>query len=188
VTIKREDDAAYGKLPAWLEELLPSIQDEMRRIAAAQLGRTHQGRRIRLTSLVDEAWVRLLGLHRIDWKDKNHLVAVASICLWQALVDRIRAERAAKRGGDWKCIELPADLEFEIGDPIVLIDLHDALAELEHGHWRVWRVVILRIFGGISSEEIAKVLDVAPRTVAADWRFALAWLKTELSKGDTGEQ
>jgi RNA polymerase sigma factor (TIGR02999 family) len=172
-------------LPPWIGDYVGWIYAELRRIAERTLAQEHQNGAFEPTSLAHEAWARLLQLQRIDWKDKTHVLAVAALCLRQALIDKIRAERTAKRGGGWKRVELDDESLVSANRSVDLVQMLDALEALGRIDARQTDVVTLRFFGGLTLEEIAKVLEVSPRTVEEDWRLARAWLRRKLSEGES---
>jgi RNA polymerase sigma factor (TIGR02999 family) len=136
------------------------------------------------TALVHEAYLRLVQ-NRQSWHDRAHFFAIASSAMRRILVDHARAKRAAKRPGSLKKVDLDqAPLLFsEPYDDVIAIDL--ALARLSQLDARQARIVELRFFGGLTSEETAEALGVSAITVQRDWAVARAWLYGELSKQTT---
>jgi RNA polymerase sigma factor (TIGR02999 family) len=133
------------------------------------------------SSLVQEAFLRLLPDQEAGWRNRTHFFAVASLVMRNVLVDYARARRSAKRGG--AAVHIPIDaavvLSPEQLDEVVAVDL--ALERLARTDERKSKVLEMRLFGGLSVEETAEVLGVAPITVMRDWNFARAWLRRELS-------
>ncbi|MCZ6794168.1 MAG: sigma-70 family RNA polymerase sigma factor [Planctomycetota bacterium] len=155
-----------------LDELLPIVYSELRRRAEGQMHRERRGHTLQPTALVHEAYLRLIGQEGADWKDRNHFYAVASQAMRRVLVDHARARQAQKRGGDLRRVPL-VDHVLETGrEEIDLVELDDALKELESYGERLARVVEMRFFGGLSVEQVAGVLQVDSRTVERDWRTA----------------
>ena len=174
---------------AALDELLPAVYDELRRIARNQLRGERDEHTLRTTELVHEAYLKLVDHHELDWRDRQHFFAVAARAMRQVLVDHARQKVAAKRGGDapevpLDEVTLPRETKTE-----ELIALDDALTRLADRDERAARVVECRFFGGYTIEETADVLDVSRSTVKRDWRGARAWLNRELdaSSGPLGE-
>ena len=174
---------------AALDELLPAVYDELRRIAHNQLRGERDEHTLRTTELVHEAYLKLVDHHELDWRDRQHFFAVAARAMRQVLVDHARQKVAAKRGGD--APEVPLDevtlpRETKIEE---LIALDDALTRLADRDERAAQVVECRFFGGYTIEETADVLDVSRSTVKRDWRGARAWLNRELdaSSGPPGD-
>lgn len=166
-----------------LEHLTPMVYEQLRRIARARHGGERQDRTLQTTALVHEAYLRLTGIDHIDWQDRRHFFAVASQMMRRILVDAARARRTAKRGGGGEQLEpnewegLP-DMSTERARDLCAVD--DALASLARLDTRRAQVVELRFFGGLTVEETAEVMQIAPITVMRDWKVARAWLMKEL--------
>jgi len=168
-----------GGAPA--EELLPLVYERMRAMA----GRWFRGQgaqaTLQPTALVHEAYLHLVDQTSADWKDRAHFLAVAAIAMRQIVIQRARARSASKRGGGWNRVELDGQATPRTGgsaDDVLALD--EALARLAKLNARHARVVELRFFGGLTTEEVAAVLDVSTRTVELDWRASRAWLKGAL--------
>jgi len=166
---------------AALDRLIPLVRRELSRLARHHLGRMRNSDRMQPSSLVQEAFLRLLPDADAGWSNRTHFFAVASLVMRHVLVDYARARRSAKRGG--AAVHVPIDpavmLSPEQLDQIVAVDL--ALERLARTDERKSKVLEMRSFGGLSVEETAEVLGVAPNTVIRDWNFARAWLRRELS-------
>ncbi len=164
------------------DQLMPLVYEELRQLADSYLRRERPDHVLQPTALVHEAYLRLVDQTRADWQGKTHFKAVAAVAMHRALIDHARASKSQKRGGQWRPITLydafllarPRKL-----DPLVL---HEALDKMRKLDERQSRVVELRLFGGLSSDEIARVLGVSARTVERDWRMGQAWLRKELSE------
>ena len=157
------------------------VYRELRRVAGHFMNNENPGRTIQATALVHEAYLRLIDVTNVDWQHRAHFFAVSARIMRNILLDTARARAAAKRGGDQPRVELEdiPDVSGQGGrDLIALDDALDALAAIDP---RRARVIELRFFGGLSVEETAEVLQVAPITVMRDARLARAWLKRELS-------
>jgi RNA polymerase sigma-70 factor (ECF subfamily) len=171
---------------AALDRLAPLIRGELRRIAQRHLGREGKNHSMQPSSLVQEAFLRLLPDRETDWRNRTHFFAVASQVMRHVLVDYARQRRRVKRGG--AAVHIPLDaavvLSPEQVEEIVAVDL--ALERLAKVDERKSRVLEMRFFGGLSVEETAEALEVAPNTVIRDWNFARAWLRRELAdaRGD----
>ena len=178
-----------GLLTAWkdgnseaLDELIPIVYTELRRLARQQLGGERRNHSLQPTALTHEAFLRLLGTRRVSWQDRAHFFAVASQMMRRILVDHARKAVAAKRGGNAARVTLEdADVAAESVD-VDAVALHEALAELETVDERQAKVVELRYFGGLNTEEAAEVLGVSPSTVERDWRVAKLWLRRALAE------
>ena len=173
------DEDAYRRVTAIL-------YDELRRQAAHYMRRKRSGDALQTTALVHEAFIRLAGARQVDWQDRKHFLAIAARTMRRVLVDVARAQSASKRGSG--AIHVPLDSSLEAGggpSPLDLIALDRALESLAKLDARKVQVVELRFFAGLTVEETAQVLDVAPDTVARDWRMSRTWLLRELHGGST---
>jgi RNA polymerase sigma factor (TIGR02999 family) len=165
---------------AALDELLPLVYDELRRIAAAHLRRERPGHTFRPTDLVSEAYLRMSSGTSQPWNDRVHFFAIAARSMRQILVEHARKRRTEKRGGG----EQPVPLDDRVVAPsrsddlLALDEALDALAQLDE---RKARAVELHYFGGMVHEEIAQLLEVHVNTVARDLRFAEAWIHRRLA-------
>jgi RNA polymerase sigma factor (TIGR02999 family) len=165
-----------------LNELLPIIYDELRKIARRRLRRERQEHTLQATALVHEAYLRLADQKDAQWQSRAHFIACAARIMRNILVDNARSHGAEKRGGGMRPVTLEAaSLGPAAGDPDVLA-LDDALRELEATDPVRSRVVELRYFGGLSIEEVAEVMQVSTATVKRQWTTARAWLHRELSR------
>jgi RNA polymerase sigma factor (TIGR02999 family) len=182
------DDAAAILLRDWrdgdraaLDRLMPLVRRELRQIAQRYLKREPKSRDIHPSSLVQEAFLRLLSTPHAGWRNQAHFFAVASKVMRHVLVDHARERWRVKRGVSAVHISLEAVeiLSPEQVEQIVAIDL--ALERLAEVDKRKSLVVQMRFFGGLNVEETATALGVAPNTVIRDWNFARAWLRRELS-------
>ena len=162
------------------DKLLPKVYDELRRTARRQLRGERSG--MQTSSLVHEAYLRLLDSSRVRWQNRNHFYAVSSMLMRRILVDFARARRSLKRGGDAVRVPIDEALDAAPERGADLVALDDALEALSGLDERKARVVELRFFGGLSVEETAQTLDVSPDTVMRDWRIAKSWLLRELSR------
>jgi len=152
------------------------VYEELRRRAAIQLRRERQGHTLRPTALVHEAYLRLMGQDRVHWQNRAQFFAIASEMMRRVLVDHARERKAAKRAGGAVRVALEEDIAATEPREVDLIVLDGALDELAAMDPRQSRVVEMRFFGGLSTAEIAEVLDVSRATVDRDWRFARTWL------------
>jgi RNA polymerase sigma factor (TIGR02999 family) len=168
-----------------LERLLPLIRTELQRLARRHLGRERKNHTMQPSSLVQEAFVRLLPGADAGWRNRAHFFSAASQVMRHVLVDYAREKRRLKRGG--AAVHVPVDAAVVLSpqqvEQIVAVDL--ALQRLAKADERKSRVFEMRFFGGMSVEEAAEVLGVAPNTVIRDWNFARAWLRRELGGAGT---
>jgi RNA polymerase sigma factor (TIGR02999 family) len=162
-------------------QLLPLVYAELRQLAANYLRRERKGHSLSPTALVHEAFLKLVDQSRVDWQGRTHFLAVGADAMRRILIDHARAKHRDKRGGDWRRVAFDHTIaELAIVD-VDLIDFRDALDSLAALDKRQARVVELRLFAGLSMEEIATVLQVSKRTVEGDWTHARAWLRSKLA-------
>jgi RNA polymerase sigma factor (TIGR02999 family) len=169
---------------AALDQLVPLLYTELRDIARHHLQKERPGHTLQSAALVHEAYVRLVGQKPFNTENRAHFLAIASRLMRQVLVDYARSHGAAKRGADRR-VELDASLvlpQIRRTDVVALDDALNGLAKLDE---QQGRIVEMRFFGGLSTEEIAGALDISPSTVKRDWNVAKAWL-TRHMKGTSG--
>jgi len=162
------------------DALAPLVYQELRRIARRQMRGEQPDHTLQATALVNEAWLRLIDLRRIQWQDRAHFFAMASRMMRRVLVDAARARRSRKRGAGAHQVSFDSALKLGVQENVEVIELDEALARLEQLDARKGRLVELRFFGGLSVEEAAEALNVSMATVARDWTFARTWLRREL--------
>jgi RNA polymerase sigma factor (TIGR02999 family) len=165
---------------AALDRLMPLVYDELRRLAHLYMRRERAEHTLQTTALVNEAYIRLVDANQVDWRDRAHFFAVSSNLMRRILVEFARARRRLKRGGNLKRISIDGDLIALPQPPTSLEIIDTALNALSSFDARKAKVVEMRFFGGLGTEEIAEVLKVSPDTVKRDWRLARAWLMKEL--------
>jgi len=163
-----------------LEQLMPLVQRELHRIADRCLRGERAAHTLQATALVNEAYIRLVDVRRVQWQDRAHFFAMSARLMRRVLVDYARARLYQKRGAGAKRITLVEELGGSDEQPQDVIALNDALDVLRRLEERKAQVVEFRIFGGLSVDETAHVLGVSPETVMRDWKFAKAWLAREL--------
>ncbi len=177
------DDEEAGD-PKSVEEFLPLVYSELRRIAAHKLSLERANHTLQPTALVHEAYLRLAEQHSVKWRNRAHFFAVASEMMRRILVNYAHSHKAKKRNEGRANIELDAAeglASIQAGNRIDLIFLDDALRELADFDPNAVRVVELKFFGGLTNEEAAEVLGVSVSTVKRDWRMARAWLTDKLT-------
>jgi RNA polymerase sigma factor (TIGR02999 family) len=169
-----------------LESLVPLVYKELRDIARRHLIRERPGHTLQSAALVHEAYLRMLDQRPFDSENRAHFLAVASRLMRQVLVDHARTHGAAKRGADRK-----VDLDISLVLPQVrhadVVALDDALKDLPKLDEQQGRIVELRFFGGLATEEIAAVLNVSASTIKREWNVAKAWLTRAMNKGTYGD-
>ncbi len=160
--------------------LLSAVYDELHRIASRYMRQERSQHTLQTTALVNEAYLRLVDQRRVDWKNRAHFFGVAAQLMRRILVDHARHRSRGKRGGGLEPLILDEALAFSPERATEVVELDEALSRLTENDPRAGRVVELRFFGGLTIEETAEVLRVSPRTVKREWRFARAWLRTQL--------
>ena len=172
--MKGGDSSAAGRL-------FPLVYQELHRLAETYMHRERKDHTLQPTALINEAYLRL-AREDIDWQNREHFIGVAANVMRRVLVDHARARNAAMRGGGLVRVELEDNVAVseERSDEVLLLD--DALTRLEALNPRQARVVELRYFGGLSVEQVASILGVAPRSVKRDWALARIWLFKEIKK------
>jgi len=173
----RDGDAAA------LEQLIPLVEEDLRRLAKRYMSREAAGHTLQTTALVNEAYLKLIEIKKVRWQNRAHFLAMAARLMRRILVDFARARGNQKRGGGLPKMQLDDVAVVAPDVPADVIALDTALEKLEREHPRKSRVVEMRFFGGLSVQETAVVLAVSPDTVKRDWRFAKLWLLRELSEG-----
>lgn len=167
---------------AALDQLMPVVHQELRKLANAYLRGEKPGHTLQPTALINEAYLRLVGQNFPEWQSRKHFYGVAAQLMRQILVEHARARSAAKRGGGGQKLSLDEAINFSQDQAADLVALDDALTALARFDERKARVVELRYFGGFSIEEIANALDISVATVGREMRMAQAWLHRELAK------
>lgn len=177
-------ELAAGR-PEALDRLIPVVYEELQRIARSQLRRERADHTLSTSALVHEAYLKLVDVREVEWRDRVHFFAMAARVMRRVLIDFARTRKREKRGGGAVHVPLHEAEALSVDRPGILLDLDDALRRLEAHNARPCRVVECRCFAGLSVEETAEALDVSTATVKRDWAFARAWLNRELA-GPTG--
>ena len=172
-----------GGDPAALERLAPLVEAELRRLARRYMGRERAGHVLQTTALINEAYLRLIDWRAVRWQNRAHFFAVSAQMMRRVLVDLAR-KRPRNARGEARQVSLEAALELAHEPGADLVALDEALKSLAERDARKSRIVELRFFGGLSVEETAEVLQVAPVTVMREWAKAKAWLYRELSRAE----
>jgi RNA polymerase sigma factor (TIGR02999 family) len=169
----RGDDAA-------LEQIIPIVYKELKRIAHRYMAGQRQDHTLQTTALINEAYLKLIDSRQVNWQDRAHFFAISARLMRRILVDFARSRTYQKRGGGAREITLDEGLMGAQARAQNLVALDDALKALSELDPRKCKVVELRFFGGLSVEETAQALKVCADTVTRDWRMAKAWLASEL--------
>ena len=170
--------------PQAAEQLLPLVYGELRRLAAQKLAREAPGQTLQATSLVHEAYLRLVDVEKAQhWNSRGHFFAAAAEAMRRILVENARRKRAVKRGGDQSRVELD-QLEIatsDVSDDLLALD--EALTQFALVDPKAAELVKLRYFAGLTIKQAAEVLGVSPRTADSLWAFARAWLLQQIQGG-----
>ena len=164
------------------EKLIPLLYDELHRLARRYMRQERPDHTLQATALVNEAYLRLIDVKRVEWRNRTHFMALAAEMMRRILIESARSRHRQKRGGgavrvdidDLGALPEPQERDF--------VALSDALSALALFDARMSQVVELRFFGGLTVEEAAEVLNVSPETVNRDWKTAKAWLLRELGR------
>ena len=173
VSLSKGDQEAASKL-------IPLVYDELRRLARHYMRRERSDHTLQTTALVHEAYLRLVEQCETNWQNRAHFFAIAAQLMRRILLDHARACRTDKRGGEHERLPLEETLVFSPKKSAELIALDEALNRLSELSPRQSQIIELRFFGGLTVEETAEVLGIAPKTVKRDWSVARAWLHREV--------
>lgn len=168
--------------PGAADALLPLVYDELKILAEKKLRAEPPGASLRPTSLVHEAYLKLVDQKRVDWKGRAHFLGVAATLMRRTVIEHARARKRRKRGGGWRRISLSDAVAFAPSRDVDLLELDEALTRLAAAYPREARVVELRVFAGMTVDETAEAIGISPRSVDDDWAIAKAWLGRELRK------
>jgi len=167
------------------DQLLPLVYDELRKLAAQKLAHEKPGQTLQATALVHEALLRLMdGNKDQSWTGRGHFFAAAAEAMRRILIDQARRKLSKRRGGTLRRCDLSDGDRIDIPIDAELIDLDDALTSLAVADPQAAEIVKLRIFAGMTVEEIAQLQAVSPRTVKRSWAYARAWLGRALADYD----
>ena len=166
---------------AALEQLVPLVQHRLRELAHSYLARERPGHLLQTTSLVNEAFIKLVHITHVDWRDRAHFLAMAATVMRRVLVEAARERAALKRGADVQWVVFDEALHEGPARGADLVALDEALERFSAIDERAARVVEMRFFAGLTVEESAEVLAVSPNTVKRDWTAARLWLLRELT-------
>ena len=170
-----------------LDELLPQVYSELRRLAGYYLRGERPGLTLQSSDLIHETYLRLVEEKEIDWRNRAHFFGIAARLMRQILVARARERGCQKRGGGADRVSLDEAMVIDERLDEDLVALDEALGELSQFDARMAQVVEMRFFGGLTEEEIAAALDVSTKTVRRDWRLARSWLRRKLNLERTDE-
>ena len=167
---------------AALEQLMPLVYSELRRLATNYLRRERAGHTLQPTALVNEAYLKLIDQKNAKWQNRAHFFGISAQLMRRILVDHARQRQAVKRGGsEQQRLSITSAEAAAIKQPAIdLLALNEALDELAEMDPQQGRIVELKFFGGLSIEETAEVLGISHATVERDWKVARAWLRRQL--------
>lgn len=163
-----------------LDELLPLVYKELKRIAARQLAGERSNHTLQATALVHEAYLRLIDQHSVDWRNRAHFFSIAAEMMRRILVNHAVSRRAEKRGAGETLLSLDEVLSLPNKKDVNLVLLDEALKRLAEFDPTQARLVELRFFAGLTNEEVAEILGVSESTIKREWRSAKAWLAAQL--------
>lgn len=164
-----------------VDRLFPLVYQELKIQARNYLNKERKNHTLQPTALVNEAYLRMIGINKMNWEDRAHFYALSATTMRRILVDHARKIATDKRGGELQRLTLG---NLKIADEqkaTDLLDLDDALERLAEMEERKAKVVEMRFFSGLNQKEIAEVLKVTEKTVQRDWKFAKLWLYRELA-------
>jgi RNA polymerase sigma factor (TIGR02999 family) len=164
------------------EELLPVIYGELRKLAAIQMANETAGHTLQPTALVHEAWLRLVGHGLQSWQNRAHFYGAAAEAMRRILIESARRKSSLKRGGGLPRVDISeVDIAAALPDDQILL-VNEALEWLEKEDPETARIVTLKFFGGLTNEEVAKVIGTSERTVRREWTFCKAWLYHQITQ------
>jgi len=172
-----------GGNPEALNELVPLVYGELRRLAKRHLRSEPPGSTLQTTALVHEAYLKLVDQRRAHFEDRDHFFAVTSQLIRRILVDYARHWNASKRGAGKTMLAFDESIALPGAKDLDLVALDDALEDLSLLDPQQGKIVELRFFGGLTLESTARVLGISKATVVRDWNLARTWLYHELSRG-----
>ena len=166
------------------DQLLPLVYDELRKLAAAKLANERPGQTLQATALVHDAFIRLVDAENVqDWNSRGHFFGAAAEAMRRILVENARRKAGPKAGGGRQRLDLSHVEPVADTPDLDVLALNEALDKLAIKDPRKAELVKLRFFVGLTNEETAQALGITPRTAFADWRYARAWLHTEMTSG-----
>ena len=166
-----------------MEELLPLVYDELRRLAGSHLRRERSNHTLQPTALVHEAYLRLIGQAGLEFENRAHFFGVSARLMREILIEYARSRSRIKRGGEFRTqIELDSAVSLMSGRELDVIAVDEALTKLEALDPRQARIVEMKFFAGMTIEEIGEVLDISPATVKREWTTAKLLLSRMLGE------
>ncbi len=167
------------------DELAPLIYGELHKLAAACMRRERPSHTLQATALVNEAYMRLIGQHDVEWQNRSHFYGIAAQTMRRVLLDYARKHQAAKRGGPAMRFRVDEALLVSEQQLDLVLAVDESLKRLEQIDPQQGRLVELRYFAGLNVEQAAEALGISTATVKREWQFAKTWLQRELGKAPT---
>ena len=167
---------------AALEDLIPLIYPELRRVARRYMRQENPAHTLETSALINEAYLRLVAQQGVEWQDRAHFFAVAAQVMRHILIDHARKHQVARRGGGMLRVALDETAVASQERALEFVALDDALTKLAAVDARKSQIVEMKFFGGLTVEEIAEVMKLSPITIKREWRAAKAWLYLEISQ------
>jgi RNA polymerase sigma-70 factor, ECF subfamily len=164
------------------DQLLPIVYSELHRLAKSYMSRERRDHTLQPTALINQAYLRIAQQEHMEWQNHAHFIGFAANVMRRVLVDHARERNAAMRGGGRMRVELDDGIAASPETSAEILQLEEALTRLEQLNPRQAQVVEMRYFGGLSVEEVASILGIAPRSVKRDWALARMWLYQEIQK------
>ena len=171
-----------GEKPA-LDDLMPVVYDELRRLAQHYLSRERAGHTLQTTALVHEAYLRLVDQKAVDWQNRAQFFGIAAQMMRRILINHARERNAQKRQGYATKVSLDEAVSLFESREVDLIALDEALDKLAALDGQQAQLVELRFFGGLTIEEVAEVIGISPATTKREWEAAKLWLRRQLGSG-----
>ena len=170
--------------PSAAAQLLPLVYEELRKLASQKMARERPGQTLQATALVHEAYLRLVdGEKDQHWESRRHFFAAAAEAMRRILIENARRKHSAKHGGGRKRVDLAEGDLVSSADPGQLVELDDALTQLEHEDREAAELVKLRLFAGLSAEQASALLGISRAAAYRHWTYARAWLNAQLREG-----
>lgn len=166
------------------DRLFSLMYEDLQRLAGRFLQHESNRPRLSSSSLVHQAYLRMVDQSRVNWQGKTHFFAIGATVMRRILVDHARQAKSLKRGGNWGQRQLSDEVTFQLNEDQDVVALDDLLSTLAEWNPRQARIVELRFFGGMTMREIAAEMNLSPRTIEKEWGMARAWMRRELRRED----
>jgi len=171
-----------GGDPTAVNTLMEMVYGELRRMAGHYFKKEAEGHTLQPTALVHEAYLRLVNVKDVEWKDRNHFFAIAARTMRQILVRHAVRRKSLKRGGGFERVSLDEGLALSREKTVDILVMEEGLRQLERRDSRSAQIVELRFYGGLTEVDVAEAMGLSRRTVQLEWRHAKAWLRNYLTE------